>query len=197
MSSWTSSKCPLHGRPLHRATCAGCNAAYMKDYMRRRRVELPTQPLWERARKRAAARGLEFSIRRDDIIIPTSCPVLGIPLTIGGKRAPSSPSLDRINPAAGYVPGNIRVISDRANRLKGARSLQVLRSLAESGPDHLRPEYKLVAAYVAREQLLDEVRRHAPSRRSKDLLGRLVPALDQIFAEGLVPHAARGSALAP
>lgn len=192
MSSWTSSKCPHHGRPVHRASCDECNAAYMRDYMRRRRLELPTQPLVERARQRASTRGLNFSITRDDVVIPVSCPVLGIPLTIGGKRSPNSPSLDRIDPALGYVPGNIRVISDRANRLKGARSLAVLRSHAENGPTHLRSEYQLVADYVEREALLNQIRKEAASRgRSKELLGRLIPTLERIFTEGLVPQAAR------
>jgi len=162
----------------------------MRDYMRRRRLELPTQPLVERARKRAATRGLEFSISREDIIVPATCPVLGIRLTIGGKRSASSPSLDRIDPAAGYVPGNIRVISDRANRLKGARSLAALERLAKEGPVESRAEYGMVADYVAREELLREVRRHPSSARlTKDLLRRLVPALDRIFTEGLTPQA--------
>jgi hypothetical protein len=160
----------------------------MKDYMRRRRVELPTQPLVERARKRAAGKGIEFCITRADIVIPKTCPVLGIPLIIGGKRSANSPSLDRIDAGSGYVPGNVRVISDRANRLKGARSLEALRRLSEEGSPQLRAEYRMVADYVTREELLREVRRHATSARGyKELLCRLVPTLDRIFAEGLAP----------
>lgn len=183
------SLCPVHGWPSKRATCDKCNAAYMRDYMRRRRVEMPTHPLFERARKRACSRGIEFTITRADITIPDACPVLGIPLTIGGRRSPNSPSLDRIDPAAGYVPGNIRVISDRANRLKGARSLQALLRLAERGPTELQAEYRMVAEYVAREELLREVRsRAAQSRRDSALLKRLLPTLDRIFTVGLVEN---------
>lgn len=181
------SLCPLHGWPSKRATCERCNAAYMRDYMRRRRLEMPSQPLFERARKRARNRGLEFTIMRDHIVIPETCPVLGIALTIGGKRSPSSPSLDRVDPAAGYVPGNIRVISDRANRLKGARSLEKLQELAECGPASLQADYRLVADYVAREELLRAVRsKAANSRRDSALMKRLLPTLDRIFAVGLV-----------
>ena len=181
------SLCPQHGRPKHRDWCARCNAAYMRDYMRRRRVEMPTHPLFERARKRAYSRGIQFTITRNDIVIPETCPVLGIPLTIGGKRSPSSPSLDRIEPVAGYVPGNIRVISDRANRLKGARPLEALQRLAQCGTETLRADYRLVSDYVAREELLREVRsRAAHSKRDSALMKRLLPTLDRIFSVGLV-----------
>jgi hypothetical protein len=194
-----TSLCALHGRPRHRDWCTSCNAAYMRDYMRRRRLELPTQPLVERARKRAQSRGLAFAITRDDIVVPLICPVLGIELKIGGKRSANSPSLDRIDPASGYVPGNVRVISDRANRLKGPRSLADLERLAEYGPVDRRSEYRLVADYVAREELLKEARAEASKSRNKTaLLGRLVPTLDRIFAEGLSPQAAKlGSPRAP
>ena len=47
------------------------------------------------------------------------CPVLGIPLVIGeGACSDNSPSIDRIIPELGYVKGNIKVISRRANRIK-------------------------------------------------------------------------------
>ena len=147
---------------------------------------MPTHPLFERARKRANSRHLAFTITRNDIVIPETCPVLGISLTIGGKRSLSSPSLDRIEPAAGYVPGNIRVISDRANRLKGARSLQQLLRLAGHGTTDLQAEYRMVADYVTREQLLKDVRCRAHSNRDSALMKRLLPTLDRIFAVGLV-----------
>lgn len=187
MSSWTRSQCPEHGRPIHRATCSDCNAAYMKDYQRRRRLEMPSHPLRERARKRARQQGLEFSIRREDIIVPNTCPVLGIPIVIGGKRSENSPSLDRIDPALGYVPGNVRVISDKANRLKGRRSLVQLEALAAQGSLALRDDYRKVAEYVRREELLREIRLKAFGRgASTSGLRELVPILDRIFAIGLV-----------
>lgn len=195
MRAQAPSLCPVHGWPSKRATCEQCNAAYMRDYMRRRRLEMPSHPLFERARKRANSRGIEFAITRADIIIPEVCPVLGISLTIGGKRSPNSPSLDRIDPAGGYVPGNIRVISDRANRLKGARSLEALLRLAERGPADLRAEYQRVAEYVAREELLREVRSAAHSRRDAALMKRLLPMLDRIFSVGLVKNRIQASGL--
>ena len=74
------------------------------------------------AKKRAEAAGLPFSLSVNDIVIPEVCPVFGIPLAAptGEKSGPqdNSPSLDRIRPALGYVPGNVRVISYKANRLR-------------------------------------------------------------------------------
>lgn len=54
--------------------------------------------------------------------VPETCPVLRIPLEVNSSdgRGPSdnSPTIDRIIPAEGYVAGNIRWISNRANRFK-------------------------------------------------------------------------------
>lgn len=77
--------------------------------------------LWRGAKKRAKEKAVPFSIDVRGIRIPERCPVLDIPLrpNIGGKTgAPGSPSLDRFDPAKGYIPGNVVVISHRANRLK-------------------------------------------------------------------------------
>jgi hypothetical protein len=70
-------------------------------------------------RDRAKRKGLEFSITRDDILIPTHCPILGIELfNTPRRKTDNTPSLDRIDNTKGYIPGNIHVISDRANRIK-------------------------------------------------------------------------------
>jgi hypothetical protein len=75
-------------------------------------------------RGKAKARGLPFDLTADYIFacIPADfiCPILGIPLVFGGDGSfnPNSASVDRINPRLGYICGNIRVISNRANILK-------------------------------------------------------------------------------
>lgn len=184
------SQCPIHGWPSKRADCRRCNAAYMRDYMRRRRLELPAQALCERARKRALSAGLPFKLKREDIIIPIKCPVLGISLTIGGSRSASSPSLDRIDPEGGYVPGNIRVISDRANRLKSNRSLSHIRKLAVEGNPAFRAEYRKIADYMAREGLLQAIRIDLEvNKRISERWECLLPVIDEIFAIGLVSNA--------
>lgn len=66
-------------------------------------------------------------------MIPSHCPILGIPvyqMTGNGGGGDHSPSLDRIRGDLGYVPGNVIVISNRANRLKSDASIEELRSIA-------------------------------------------------------------------
>jgi hypothetical protein len=155
------SSCPRHGKPTHRRSCHGCNAAYMRDWQRRARTTEPSRALADRAKQRARRKDIPYGLRRQDLVIPTHCPVLGIPLVIGAKRSDASPSLDRIDPRKGYVPGNVRVISDRANRLKGDRSLSEIQALALAGPRARRAEHAAVADYIERERLLVEVKRRA------------------------------------
>ena len=153
--------CPVHGHPTRRETCTKCMSAYMRGYLRRRRMEQPALEMWHRARKRAARAGVEFSLTRDAIVIPDRCPVLGVPLAERPPRTANSPSLDRIDPTGGYADRNVRVISDHANRIKGNMTMLQLRARAINGPPALRGDYAQVVAYVEREALLVEVRRKA------------------------------------
>jgi hypothetical protein len=76
------------------------------------------------AKRRAKEKGLEFNIDNTDIDIPILCPILGIPIvkiyTKGKSTGPTSnsPSLDRIDNSKGYIKGNVRVISHKANTMK-------------------------------------------------------------------------------
>lgn len=180
-------QCPRHGKPTKRDICRECNAAYMRGYLRRRRHELPARSLWDRARKRALERGLPFAIPKHSITIPACCPALGLPIEFRGRRSACSPSLDRIVPERGYVPGNIRVISDRANRLKGKRTLQELQNLARRGVPELRPEYGMIATYVEREDLLREVRMKAlqPGRAGQEW-EKIANFLERVFSESIM-----------
>ncbi len=86
--------------------------------------------MWSAAKQRAKRSGREFTISVEDIIIPTHCPALGIEMKRGtmAERA-NSPSLDRIDSSKGYVPGNVQVISQKANRMKNDATLEELKSL--------------------------------------------------------------------
>lgn len=70
----------------------------------------------------AIKRGLEFNLTTadiDEIGIPISCPILGIPLKWNkGKASDDSYSIDRIDSSKGYVKGNIQFVSMKANRSK-------------------------------------------------------------------------------
>jgi len=65
-----------------------------------------------------------------DIEIPAVCPLLGTPLNASGRRFDANnPSIDRIIPTLGYVPGNVWVISWRANAIKHDATLEELESI--------------------------------------------------------------------
>jgi len=76
--------------------------------------------LWSGAKSRAKKNNLDFNIEVSDIVIPKFCSVLGIKIESSHGKGPkdNSPSLDRINNKLGYIKGNIRIISFRANSLK-------------------------------------------------------------------------------
>lgn len=99
--------------------------AYARKWTAELRAESPERFLLLSARSRARRKGLTCTLTVGDIVIPTVCPVLGILLERGTvKHHPASPSLDRIDNALGYIPGNVRVISHRANSLKRDMTLQ-------------------------------------------------------------------------
>lgn len=186
MAKLNSVRCPTHGSAMKRASCSSCNAVYMRSYLRGRRYQKPTYPLVERARSRASKANLPFNLNRQSIVIPLSCPVLGIPLKLGSTRSANSPSLDRIIPSLGYVEGNVRVISDRANRLKSDLSISELRDRAQAGPEALRPEYQLIVAYVERELVVADIQSKMEAIGSALAAWQsIAPYLDRILACGL------------
>lgn len=105
--------------------CKPCNREEAREY----RASNPAKRLFYAARQRAKQSGIEFSITEADVVIPTRCPVFGTELIISGssrENYDNSPSLDRIDPTLGYVPGNVAVISNRANRIKNNATQQEL-----------------------------------------------------------------------
>ena len=77
------------------------------------------------ARKRATALSLPCDLTIDYVvsISPTKCPAFGTELKYGGgQKTNQSPALDKIDPALGYVVGNVQVISHLANMMKSSAS---------------------------------------------------------------------------
>lgn len=95
----------------------------------------PRRLMLQSARHRAKKAGVPCLLSVDDFSIPELCPVLGIRLQRSpGKRggmSPFSPSLDRVKPELGYVPGNVIVVSMRANFLKNNASPEELQLVAK------------------------------------------------------------------
>ena len=87
-----------------------------------------------RAKSRAKQKNIPFNLTLEDIEVPETCPLLGIPIEIQPKKGyhPNSPSLDKIIPEKGYIKGNVWVISNRANTLKNDATIQELKTLVEN-----------------------------------------------------------------
>ena len=114
-----------------RGVCKPCHRAGIRDRLNKMG---PAGRLVETAKARAKARGVPFGLTAADVDVPFRCPVLGIKLVPGqGRNGPidSSPTLDRIIPALGYVRGNVIVVSWRANRIKNDATIEELRSIAD------------------------------------------------------------------
>jgi len=90
--------------------------------------------MYNSAKQRARKAGLEFSIDKNDIVIPTHCPYLGIELVPTRSRKESKidiASLDRIDNTKGYIKGNIEVVSWLANTMKNNATPELLVSFAK------------------------------------------------------------------
>lgn len=97
----------------------------------------PKAQMFRSIKSRAKKAGLEFSLTMADIQIPAVCPVLGIPIIFGSRRGhglrekDQRPSVDRIDNSKGYTPGNIIVVSYRANRIKSDATAIELAAIAQ------------------------------------------------------------------
>ena len=84
------------------------------------------------AKHRAKIKSFKFNITIQDVVFPKVCPVLGYKIDYEGKRnAYNIPSLDRIDSNKGYIKGNVRVISNRANHLKNDATAYELMKVAK------------------------------------------------------------------
>ena len=94
--------------------CKSCNTARVKS-------QSAESKMYRRAKSRAKDGNYPFTITVDDIIIPTTCPVLDIPIYVTEGKSGGfnhSPSLDKIDPEKGYTPDNTMVMSQLANAMK-------------------------------------------------------------------------------
>lgn len=100
----------------------------MRKYRRNNREKI----MFSQVKKRAKEQGIIVEIEEKDIIIPELCPVLNIQLYNGHKKMiDNSPSIDRIDNSQGYIKNNIRVISWRANAIKGDATLSELEKVRD------------------------------------------------------------------
>lgn len=117
------------------STSCGCYSQEMRHTcnFKHGKSRTPEYIMWQMAKHRARRFGLPFSISVQDVVIPEFCPMLEIPLfQANGVLHDNSPSLDRRNPGKGYVKGNIRVISYKANRAKSNLTLDEMKLMVEN-----------------------------------------------------------------
>jgi hypothetical protein len=108
------------------------NSAKIMAQMKQALKDNPERGLLKLARQRCKKSGVPCTISEADIVIPEFCPILGLKLEFGEMdNRNSSPSLDRISPELGYIPGNVAVISYRANRIKNEGSADEHRKIAD------------------------------------------------------------------
>ena len=81
-----------------------------------------------RIRARSKMKGISCEITWKDIVIPKTCPVLGIEIRLGDGIY-NSPSIDRFDNSIGYTKENIKIISWRANSLKKDATFEQIESL--------------------------------------------------------------------
>lgn len=110
---------------------------HKKNSVKRRRkweewakINNPKLLMMRRTKNSATARKIECTITVDDFEIPNVCPILLLPLKMNpGNPKKDSPSIDRIDNSKGYVPGNVKVISYSANRMKSSMSKEDIERL--------------------------------------------------------------------
>lgn len=107
--------------------CKRCNCQRVKS-------QTPEWKMFQRAKTRAKEKGIEFDLDMSDIVIPDTCPIMGIALNVNSGRSgaySNSPSLDRLNNDQGYIKGNVWVISQLANAMKGKATVEQLQKFAQ------------------------------------------------------------------
>lgn len=118
------------------------NANHIRDNQIKRYRTKKTNEPWYIAyciiKQRAKEKNIEFDLDIEYIksIWTDICPVLGIPLkcaifesgltrkTSKARPLDNSPTIDRIDPAKGYIKGNICIMSYRANMIKNCGTLE-------------------------------------------------------------------------
>lgn len=100
----------------------------------------PKSYILSRAKNRAKTIGIPFDITVDDFDIPQFCPVfpwLELKFSKGSTRPDNCPSLDRVQSELGYVKGNVRIISMKANRIKSNASVDEIAAIHQYMKDHI------------------------------------------------------------
>lgn len=138
---YTSQKsCLKHNQNLRYTSTSVCvictrekvkiQSRYVENYLALRTPAGCIAQLLRNAKNRATTHNLEFNLTTEDLIWTPKCPLLGIELFVSsGKVGPNSPTLDRIDNSKGYISGNVRIISFKANTIKSNATREEIQTL--------------------------------------------------------------------
>lgn len=106
-----------------------------KDYLKTKKRENARKnhitTMLSNAKNRAIKKGLQFSLTKEDIIIPELCPILKVPFIIGTRENYDfTPTIDRIDNSKGYTIDNIQIITNKANSMKNSANSEMLNNFA-------------------------------------------------------------------
>ena len=82
-------------------------------------------------KRRARKRGLEATLKKEDVYFPEYCPILGIKLEHGPENWENSPNIDRIDNTKGYTKDNVIVVSGLANNIKTSATPEQIKKVAD------------------------------------------------------------------
>jgi hypothetical protein len=113
------------------------NSDHLRARGAKRRLEKRAQCLINAARTRSRTKGIVFDLEGFESELQAridlgKCELSGIDLDLSPGRKPTSPSLDRIKPELGYVPGNVRIICHALNAGLGDWGEDAFAYIAES-----------------------------------------------------------------
>jgi len=110
----------------------------------------------------------------DDLNWPKTCPYLDIELNYNADdKADNVASLDKVTPSLGYIPGNVQIISNLANRMKSSATPEQMLRFAKNTA--------LIHGGIFTEQ--------APSYEK--YLDQTVVAYNRMIEDGFCPEQAR------
>lgn len=100
---------------------------------------------YSRLKARARKENLPFNLEKSDLVYPDICPLLGIPISIQHPNKSQCVSWDRIIPELGYVKGNVRAISYKANTMKNDANKEMLEVFSKNIIPYIMEAYERFA----------------------------------------------------
>lgn len=123
------------------------SAEYCREWRKDRKENRWFEHFTANKRRDCLVRGITFELTPEYLasIWVDVCPVLGIKITdtstlSGNNRPDNIAELDRLVPSLGYVKGNVRWISRRANRIKSDASIEEIRAILKYMEDNIEQQ---------------------------------------------------------